>query len=433
MTGIAPPKEEIHWPKTAISGPVCSSLQTDLHVDTVIIGGGLTGCRTALGLAENGMTVALLDAKDIGWGASGRSGGQCNPIWRETPEQLVKRFGDSQAERLIKTTLNSADDLFADISKYDIACDPVRAGWLQAAHCRSAQKSLEKLGSSWAAVGAKIDMLEGDSLRQASGSPAYDFALRHETGGNVHPLSLTRGYAKAAQSKEAQLFRETPATAIERQGKYWKVVTPAGSVTAERVVLTTNAYSKGLWPKLEQTFLPMVSIMLATEPLPAELQAEILPGKNNISDSRLAIYFSRYDRGGRLLFGCVGSADAVGTLGGHQRLRQGLHTVFPQLKHTKIERTWSGRIAVTPEMMPHLHEPEPGIIAALGFSGRGIAMTSVMGRTLTAKILGAQDDELAFPTLPISPMPFHSLLRSAIPFTAPMMGIRDKLTSTFNH
>ncbi|WP_077343354.1 NAD(P)/FAD-dependent oxidoreductase [Pseudocolwellia agarivorans] len=429
MTTMMNPKEEVHWRTTATPGPECSSLKTNLTVDTVIVGGGLTGCRTALGLAESGMSVALLDAQCIGWGASGRSGGQCNPIWRETPEQLIKRFGEAQAERLIKTTITSADDLFADIAKYNIDCDAVQAGWVQAAHNRSARRSLEKLAEGWSAAGAKIERLEGDAVKKATGSPAYDFALRYKVGGNVQPLSLTHGYAINAQTKGAQLFSDSPVTSIERLGSKWRVTSPSGSVTAEKVVLTTNAYSTNLWPGLKQTFLPMVSIAIATEPLPKELQAVILPGKVTISDSRLAIYFSRYDRDGRLIFGCVGSTDTVGTLGGHQRLREGLRTVFPQLKNIAIERTWSGRIAVTPEMMPHLHQPEPGIIAGLGFSGRGIAMTSVMGRTITDKILGVPDDELAFPVSPIKKIPMHSLMNATLPLGAPLMSIRDKLST----
>ena len=423
------PKEEIHWRTTAPIGPDCSSLKTNLAVDTVVIGGGLTGCRTALGLVEGGMSVALLDAKEIGWGASGRSGGQCNPIWRETPEQLVKRFGGAQAERLIKTTIGSADALFEDIAKYDIDCDAVQAGWVQAAHNRSARRTIEKLGAAWSKAGSEIEMLEGDAVKNATGSSAYNFALRHAKGGHVQPLSLTRGYAKKAQSLGAQLFQDSPVTSIEKQGASWKVTSPTGSVVAEKVVLATNAYSTNLWPGLKQTFLPMVSIAIATEPLSKELQAVILPGKVTIADSRLAIYFSRYDRDGRLIFGCVGSADTVGTLGGHKRLREGLHTVFPQLKNTTIERTWSGRIAVTPEMMPHLHEPAPGVIAGLGFSGRGIAMTSVMGRTITDKILGVSDNELAFPVSPIKKIPMHKLATTTLPFGAPAMSIRDKLST----
>ncbi|NIA71315.1 FAD-binding oxidoreductase [Pelagibius litoralis] len=419
-------QEEVHWNVTAGAAVETELLRSSVNVDVAIVGGGLTGCRTALGLAEEGTSVALLDSKAIGWGASGRSGGQCNPIWRETPRQLADRYGGAQAERLVATTLSAADDLFNDIRAFDIDCDPVQAGWLQAAHCRSARRKLERLGAAWSDAGARIDMLEGAGVASASGSGEYEFALLHRSGGHVQPLSLTRGFARAAQKRGARIFRDSPVTRMERQGRKWVIATPEGSVTSDTVVLTTNAYSNGLWPGLQRTFYPMVSIALATAPLSPELQTSVLPGQVTISDTRLAIYFARYDRDGRLIFGCIGSADKVGTLGGKRRLQEGLHTVFPQLRDIGIERTWAGRIAVTPEMIPHLHAPEPGVLAALGFSGRGIAMTSVMGRSLVSKVLGRNDEDLPFPVTPIKPIPLHGVVKTFIPFAAPAMTCKDK-------
>ena len=127
------------------------------------------------------------------------------------------------------------------------------------------------------------------------------------------------------------------------------------------------------------------------------------------------------------MFGCVGSTDHVGTLGGNARLQAGLHTVFPQLRGIAIERSWAGRIAVTPDLMPHIYEPAPGIVAGLGFSGRGIAMTSVMGRTLAKKVLGEPDETLPFPVVPMKPISLHGPLKSLIPLAAPAMTIKDKL------
>lgn len=150
-----------------------------------------------------------------------------------------------------------------------------------------------------------------------------------------------------------------------------------------------------------------------------------------ISDSRLAIYYSRYDRDKRLVFGCVGSTDHVDPLS-YQRLRGGLRTVFPQIADIEIERRWAGRVAVTPEMMPHMHEPAPGVLAGLGFSGRGIAMTSVTGRALSSKLLGGAIDDLPFPILPISPTPFAGITRSLVPLLAPSMTVKDKFDYLVN-
>lgn len=133
------------------------------------------------------------------------------------------------------------------------------------------------------------------------------------------------------------------------------------------------------------------------------------------------------DRDRRLIFGCVGSTDKPGSLGGIGRLRQGMKTVFPQLGDMPAESTWAGHIAVTPQMMPHLHEPAGGVLAALGFSGRGIAMTSVMARALVKKALGGSDETLPFPVSPIRPIPLHWAVSKAIPLAAPAMTIRDRL------
>ena len=424
-------RDEIHWPTTATPAPALETLQGSLSVDVLIVGGGLTGCRTALGLAEAGVSVAVVDAQDVGWGASGRSGGQCNPLWRKTPDQLRELLGAPHGDTLVRTTIRSADDLFADIAKYKVDCDAVQAGWVQAAHTNSAIRDMSKLGQAWSAEGSDIAEIEDEAVEQASGSPAYRWALKHSAGGHVHPLSLTRGYARAAIARGAQMFKGTPVTALERIDNKWRATTPSGEITAENVVLTTNAYTDGLWPGLAKTFMPLVSISFATQPLSVAQQQTVLPGSVTISDSRLAIFYSRYDRDKRLIFGCVGSTDHVDPLG-FARLRGGLRTVFPQIADIPIERRWAGRIAVTPEMMPHLHEPAPGILAGVGFSGRGIAMTSVMGRTLSGKLLGQSADDLPFPILPIRPIPFQDISRRLIPFAAPAMSLKDKFASLTN-
>ena len=420
-------RDEIHWAFTAPDAPPSQRLDGRVKADVLVVGAGLTGCRTALGLADAGTSVALIDGRDIGWGASGRSGGQCNPIWRQTPDQLVAMLGATHGETLVNTTLTAADDLFADIATFKVDCDPVQSGWIQAAHTQKASRKMAGLGRAWAAAGADIVELDGAAVRAATGSPAYGFALRHAAGGNVQPLSLTRGYARAAAARGAQLFDNSPITRLKRVDGRWRAQSENGEVVAENVVLATNAYTDGLWPGLAQTFHPLVSIVVATAPLSRAQQAEILPGRVTISDSRLAIYFARYDRDGRLIFGCVGSSENVDSLGGYGRIRRGLRTVFPQIGGIAAQRKWGGRIAVTPEMMPHMHEPAPGVLAGLGFSGRGIAMTSVMGRALAARVLGAPPAALPFPLLPVTPLPLHGITRRLIPLGAPAMAAKDGL------
>ncbi|WP_299782007.1 FAD-binding oxidoreductase [uncultured Roseobacter sp.] len=418
--------EDIHWHRTAPPPPTCHKVQGDLTADVVIVGAGLTGLRTAITLAEAGVDTVVLDAEKIGFGSSGRSGGQCNPIWRATPDDLRKKFGAAQAERLIRTTLTAADDLFDDIRRYNVDCEAEQNGWIQAAHTRSAADDLRHLHAAWAEVGADIRVMSTAETHQAVGSDAYDFALHHGRGGFVQPMALTRGYAKAAKAAGARLFEQAPAQKITQHGQKWQIETPQGIVTADQVILTTNAYTDDLWPGLRQTMLPMYSISLATAPLTPEQQASALPGRKTISDTRLAIFYARYDAGNRLIFGCVGSNNSARTLGGVGRLLNGLHTVFPQLKGIAIECTWAGRIGVTQDMMPRMHEPAAGVLAGVGFSGRGIAMTSVMGRSLARKVLGGHNDDLPFPVSMIKPIPFHEVSRRMVPLMAPSMSLKDR-------
>ncbi|MEN8950832.1 NAD(P)/FAD-dependent oxidoreductase [Planktotalea arctica] len=418
--------EGIHWHRTAPPPPACARVESDLTADVVIVGAGLTGLRTAITLAEAGVDTTVLDAEKIGFGSSGRSGGQCNPIWRATPDDLCNKFGAAQAERLIRTTLTSADDLFDDIRRYDVACEAEQNGWIQAAHTRNAADGLKRLHEAWAGAGADITINSKAKTHAAVGSNAYDFSLHHAKGGFVQPMALTRGYASAAQAAGARLYEEAPAQLIEQKGSKWRIQTPNGSIAADTVILTTNAYTDDLWPGLRQTMLPMYSISIATASLTPEQRATVLPGRKTISDTRLAIYYARYDADHRLIFGCVGSNDSARTLGGVGRLLNGLHTVFPQLKDIKIECSWAGRIGVTQDMMPRMFEPAPGVLAGVGFSGRGIAMTSVMGRSLARKVLGGHNDDLPFPVSTIKPIPFHAVSSRMVPLMAPSMSMKDK-------
>lgn len=422
------PKDQILWSLTAPPPPTADRLDGDETFDVVIVGGGLTGLRAAIALAEAGTRVAVTDAHHIGFGASGRSGGQCNPIWRATPGELAEKYGTTQGQRLVETTLRCADDLFSDIARFGIDCGAEQNGWYQTAHTRKSARGLRRLGAAWQAAGAPIDVVTGPDLAERTGSPAYDFGLRHQKGGFVQPLALTRGYASRAQLLGVKLYEDTPARELRKQNGRWQLETPRGTLNAEQVILTTNAYTDALWPGLRQSFLPMVSIVVATEPLSPELQTGVLPGRVTFADTRLAIYFGRYDADNRLIFGCVGSNEQVGTFGGHARLRRGLLTVFPQLAETRLDYTWMGRIAVTPDMMPQMHEPAPGVLAGLGFSGRGIAMTAVMGRCLAQKLLGAPASELPFPVVPIKSLPFQGLARNFVPLMAPAMSALDTAT-----
>ncbi len=174
--------------------------------------------------------------------------------------------------------------------------------------------------------------------------------------------------------------------------------------------------------------MPFVSIQAATRPLTPEQRAQVLPRGTTIADTRRSIIYGRYDRDGRLSIGCMGSyPERPDALGGFARLRSGTERVFPVLKGIEWQFRWGGRIAVTSNFLPRMHEPAPGLLIGLGFNGRGVAMTSVMGRALAAKILGAGEGDLPFPVTPIKAVPLHRILAALLPFAAPVLSTADRL------
>lgn len=416
------------WSATAIPLDAQPELAGELKCDVAIVGAGFTGLRAALELARAGHHVAVLEAMEVGYGASGRSGGQVNPVLRMTPDEVMSEIGLHNGERLVAETLNSGNDLFEDIRKYGIDCDPVQKGWLQVAHSPAAMKGLLKLRESWNAVGGQITALDREACREWSGSSDFVGGLYHPSAGHVQPLSLVRGFARAALQHGARIFERSAVTSATRSGGKWILGTSRGRIIAEKVIIATNGYTGDLWPGLKRTIVPLVSLQAATEPLPPELRQKVMPRETTISDTRRAIIYGRYDRYGRLSIGCMGSyEDRPDSFGGFKRLKAGTERIFPALKGIRWQYKWGGRIAMTTDFLPHLHEPAPGLLIGLGFNGRGVAMTSVMGRALAAKVIGTAHDDLPFPVRPIKAIPLHRILAALIPAATPLLAAADRM------
>ena len=197
------------WEETAVPHNGLSEDVADADCDVAIVGAGFTGLRAALCLAEKGVRAVVLDAQDVGWGASGRNGGQVNPMLPVArPEHLRKAVGDAYFERLAEVSLNSADELFSLVRNYDIPCDARQKGWLRADHGPVARDTAREAATAWNAFGAGFEFVDGEELRRLTGSPAYESGVLSPKGGAVQPLSLVRGLAKAARKAGAQILPE---------------------------------------------------------------------------------------------------------------------------------------------------------------------------------------------------------------------------------
>lgn len=415
------------WAKTAVPAVKTESLAGSICADVAIVGAGFTGLRAALALAEQQTDVVVLESAEIGWGASGRTGGQVNPLLPvHQPEEVEALYGAGLGSRLVAATVQSADELFSLIKRYQIPCDATQKGWIRAAHCDSAAIKFEQQCKSWRRVGVDIEWLEPREIFPHLGSSAYRAGALVRSGGSIQPLSYVRGLARAAIHAGAQIFCGSRVISLGRSNNKWRLSTPGGEVSADNVLICTNGYTDGLWPGLSESIVPLTSLQIASEPLPDDIGKTILSKGQTYSDTRRLIYYGRRDRDGRFLIGSLGRGETSANTD-YKIMKSEVVRLFPQLADVKWEYHWNGRVAITRDHLPHLHEPAPGLMIGLGYNGRGVAMSNVMGRTLAERVLGADPDSLPFPITSISGFPFHAFKDVGVRAAMQWMRVRDRL------
>jgi glycine/D-amino acid oxidase-like deaminating enzyme len=398
------------WSATAEEpAPPAPRLQGRAKADVAIVGAGFTGLSAALHLAEAGVDALVLEAEEPGFGASGRNGGQVIPGLKFDPDTLVALLGRERGERLVEIAGGAAEFSFGLIERHAIRCAPVRKGWIQGAHAPSILDTARRRVEQWGRRGAPVRFLDRDEVAELTGTERYCGGWLDERGGTIQPLSYARGLARAALAAGARIHGKSPALRLAREGSGWRLETPSGSVAAERVLIATNGYTGDLWPGLKQSLVPVNSFQVATRPLSDNLRATILPGGQPVSDTRRLLRYFRLDPQGRLMMGGRGASYGEGRSALYERLRRAALWLFPQLDGLEWEFYWSGRVALTADHLPHIHEPAPGVTAALGYNGRGVAMASRMGKLIADHLTGAPPEALGFPITRIRPLPLWSL------------------------
>ena len=419
------------WKETAVKAPELNPLTGDISADVTIVGAGFTGLRAALELAQRGVDVVVLDSHEPGWGASGRNGGQVNPMAHSTPEEIIEELGSVFGERMVDCYVNSANELFSILKQHGMRCDSGQNGWLRGAHCRSAEKTIEAFATGWGASGLDVDLVEGEVLHRLTGSKIYNLATQTKSGGYVQPLSYARELSRVAIEKGARIFSNSAVKSLEKQAGKWRVNTTNDSVSSDWVLFCTNGYTDDTLKGLQQTISPLVSVQAATRVLSDEEYAKILPEGHTFSDSRRVVYYTRKDERNRLVFGSMGLAqECVGS--DRKRLEKGLHEVFPQFSGEDLAFYWGGKLAITTDHLPHLHEPAPGILAGLGYNGRGVAMATVMGRVLAERALGEPSQNLSIPTTPYKSFMLKRFHALGLPGVIKYYELRDRLDKRFS-
>lgn len=380
----------------------------DAACDVAIVGGGYTGLSAALHLAHAGSRVILLEARTIGWGASGRAFGQLVPYLKHDHEGIVAHYGPERGQRIIDGIAAGPAFVFDLIRRHQIACDAVETGLLFGAHSEAGHRSLVRRASYWQSRGASVEMLDAHATASAIGSERYyASALLDHRGGHINPLAYARGLALAGAQAGVTIHTAASVQTLERQGGRWRLRTSGGAVSADTVVLATNAYSGNLWPGLRQSFIAMRGHAVVSRPLSDNQRGSILPGGQPLTDTRRLFSGVRMLPGGHLHVSLDGPF--LGPERGPflHKAKTRLARLYPHLGPVSWQESWSGWIAVTPDEYPRVHELAPGLMAGLGYSGRGIVAATVIGREIAQRIGGASDADLLFPVVPLSPVRGH--------------------------
>jgi gamma-glutamylputrescine oxidase len=408
-------------------GPL-PSLTGERRADVAVVGGGYTGLSAALHLAGRGYRVILLEAQTIGAGASGRNGGQVGGGQRLDQDELERRYGPTLARELFRLGEEAKATVKALIERHDIVCD-LRPGLIEAAHhpreARDLPRYADKLARDYGYP--HVRPLDRNEVRELVGSPRYHGGLLYADAAHLNPLAYARGLARAALAAGVEICEHSRVTAIAGRPPL-RLRTATGSVRALHVVLACNAHLDDLEPALAGHILPITACQVATAPLPARLAARVLKGGAAVFDTKLVVDYFRKTGDGRLVFGggeAYGGgppADIIGFVRPH------LLGVFPDLAEVPLTHGWAGRIAITRTRLPHFARPRPGVLAAQGYSGHGVALATLAGVLIAEAVAGTAERFDLMAGLKVPPFPGGTLLRRpALLLARYWFALRDRL------
>ncbi len=384
------------------AAPERPALQGSVEADVCVIGAGFTGLSTALFLAEAGFRVIVLEAVTVGWGASGRNGGQIVNSYSRDLDAIEKQTSPGHLKLLADMAFEGGQIIRQRVARYGINCD-LKDGGIFAAITPRQHGHLEAQEKLWRRFGYdQLELLDKDAIGQRIGTDRYVGGALDHTGGHIHPLNLALGEAAAFESLGGVIHEHSLVTAVN-PGKPADVVTAQGRVRARFVVVAGNAYLGGLIPQLGAKSMPCGSQIIATEPLDAELAKRLLPEDNCVEDCNYLLDYYRL-------------------------IRPNILKTFPELAGVKIDYSWTGNFLLTLSRLPQLGRLESNIFYSQGCSGHGVTFTHVAGKSLALAIQGQTDRFDAFASLPHYLFPGGRLFR--VPFTALgawYYGLRDRL------
>jgi gamma-glutamylputrescine oxidase len=395
----------------AFPQPIRAPLQGSVTADVVVLGGGIAGCSTALHLAQRGYRVIVLEARFVGYGASGRSGGQTIFGLAVSQQSIASQVGKDNARRLFDLSVEALDLTQSLIREHRIDCD-YHPNHIHAAikprHVDELEQWARELRDDYGYDSPR--MLDRAALAEHVNSERYLAGLLDPRSGHLHPLKFTQGVARAAEAAGAIIHENSEVLRYE-DGPQVRVHTESGTVTASHLVLCGNAYIGRVAPRLARRILGVGTYIIATEPLGEERVRSLLPSNAAVADINWILDYFRRSDDHRLLFGGRVSYSSVQPLHLAEGMRKRMVTVFPSLADAKVGYAWGGYLDITMSRAPDFGRLAPNVFYLQGFSGHGVTLTGLAGKLVAEAVAGTAERFDVFTRIPHRDFPGGPVFR----------------------